>query len=141
MRVILLDNEPLMLKRLKKMLDCYYCFQVIDVYTNPQKALTRILEDKPDVIFLEIDIAVLSGLEIAEIVKEKLPNIQIIFTSVYSQFAIQAFELNAMDYLIKPIGEERLLKTIDRVKQYYQKNQMLRKSKNKYMLKYVVLVI
>lgn len=121
MRVILLDNEPLMLKRLKKALDCFHCFKAIDVYTSPRKALMGILKEKPDVVFLEIDIAILSGLEIAEIAKEKLPKIQIIFTSVYSQFAIQAFELDATDYLIKPIRKERLLKTIDRIKQRCQK--------------------
>lgn len=121
MRVILLDNEPLMLKKLKRMLEGFRCFKVIDVYTSPRKALMRILEEKPDVVFLKIDIAKFSGLEIAEIAKDKLPNIQIIFTSVYSQFAIQAFELDATDYLIKPIGKERLLKTINRVKKHYQK--------------------
>lgn len=116
LRVILLDNEPLMLEKLEKMLHEYSHIQIVGVYTSPRKALTAILENKPDVIFLEIDIAILSGLEIAELVMESLPNVNIVFTSVYSEFAIQAFDLGAVDYLIKPIRVDRLKKTIQRIK-------------------------
>jgi DNA-binding LytR/AlgR family response regulator len=79
-------------------------------------ALEAIGEHKPDVAFLDIRMPGLTGLEVASATAEVSPGTQIVFVTAYDQYAIQAFERGAVDYLLKPIARERLVGTIARVK-------------------------
>jgi len=79
-------------------------------------ALEAIGEHKPDVAFLDIRMPGLTGLEVAAATAEASPSTQIVFVTAYDQYAIQAFERGAVDYLLKPIGRERLVGTIGRVR-------------------------
>lgn len=81
-----------------------------------QEALRLIRKLKPDLAFLDIEMPGMSGIEVARcIVAENLP-VQVIFTTAYEQFAIEAFEVNAVDYLLKPIRQEKLNRAVDRIK-------------------------
>src|SRR5699024_463267 len=75
-----------------------------------------------DLVFLDTEIPNLNGIELAEQVLEKKPTLPIVFVTAYDEYAIKAFELNAMDYILKPISSSRLLKTIKRIenKTYYE---------------------
>src|SRR5689334_15555118 len=78
-------------------------------------ALEAIGEHKPDVAFLDIRMPGLTGLEVAQAVAESSPGTQVVFVTAYDQYAIQAFERGAVDYLLKPIARDRLVATIRRV--------------------------
>jgi DNA-binding LytR/AlgR family response regulator len=79
-------------------------------------ALETIGERQPDIAFLDIRMPGLTGLEVAAAMAEASPKTQIVFVTAYNQYAIDAFEKGAVDYLLKPIARERLVSTIDRLK-------------------------
>jgi two-component system, LytTR family, response regulator len=95
---------------------------VIDEAGNGVEALQKIEELKPDLIFLDIQMPDLTGFEVLERLRHK-PNI--IFTTAYEQYAIKAFENFSIDYLLKPIKEERLQQSIDKLKQFGRLNQAI----------------
>lgn len=118
MKIMLIDDERLALVQLEMMLKQGFsnivneikCFQLVS------DAIEFIPQFLPDVVFLDIHMPEMTGLEAAELIQQINPNIEIIFVTAYDQFAIQAFELNALDYLLKPITQSRLEKTIERLK-------------------------
>ena len=89
--------------------------QVLAACEDGGAALEAIGEHKPDVAFLDIRMPGLTGLEVAAATAEVSPATQIVFVTAYDQYAIQAFERGAVDYLLKPIARERLVGTIARV--------------------------
>ena len=90
--------------------------QVLAACEDGGAALEAIGEHKPDVAFLDIRMPGLTGLEVAAATSEVSPATQIVFVTAYDQYAIQAFERGAVDYLLKPIARERLVGTIARIK-------------------------
>jgi two-component system LytT family response regulator len=111
-RAFLVDDEPLALKRLARLLEATGRVEIVGRATDPTKALAQIADAPPDVVFLDINMPGLSGLQLAERVP---PRVRVVFTTAYDQHAIAAFEMNAVDYLLKPIGRERLSATLDRL--------------------------
>jgi DNA-binding LytR/AlgR family response regulator len=91
--------------------------QVVAACDDGGAALEAIGEHKPDVAFLDIRMPGLTGLEVAAAAAEASPATQIVFVTAYDQYAIQAFERGAVDYLLKPIARERLVATIGRLKE------------------------
>jgi len=85
-------------------------------YTNPYEAIENVNIQKPDVLFLDIEMPEMNGLELAERVYASGYECEIVFITAYSQYAIDAFEVNALDYLLKPIMSEALNRSIERVK-------------------------
>lgn len=75
-------------------------------------------KERADVIFVDINIPVLNGMELAKMIKEFDENIAIIFVTAYDKYAISAFELMALDYILKPFDEDRIEKTIQRLRKY-----------------------
>lgn len=116
MRIILIDDEPIALDLLKLMLSSYEDVDVVGSYTKPLDALKGIKKIQPDVIFLDIEMGEINGLELAELFMKELDAVEIVFITAYSEYAVDAFEINAIDYLLKPIQEKRLNKTIERLK-------------------------
>lgn len=116
MRVILVDDEPIALELLKLMLSSYEDVEITGAYTEPIEALKNIDKTKPDVVFLDIEMGSMGGLELASVFLDNQSNVEIVFVTAYSQYAIDAFELNAIDYLQKPVQENRMKKTIERLR-------------------------
>ena len=117
MKVILVDDEPLALETLEHILSKYEDIEVLGSYTNPNVALEKIKELQPDVLFLDIEMGSINGLEMAQLFAEEKFSIEIVFITAYSKYAVEAFEINALDYLLKPIQEKRLYKTIKRLEE------------------------
>ena len=115
MKVILIDDEPIALEVLEHMLSPYEEINIIGRYTKYTDALESLKEEKPDVIFLDIEMGEMNGLELAEVFMGELDRVEIVFVTAYSEYAVDAFELNAIDYLLKPIQEKRLLKAVERL--------------------------
>jgi len=115
-RTIVIDDEPAARRLMKNLLQEYSdTIHVIDEAGNGVEAIQKIEALKPDLIFLDIQMPDLTGFEVIEKLSEK-PNI--IFTTAYEQYAIKAFESFSIDYLLKPIKEERLQQSIDKLKQF-----------------------
>src|SRR5689334_18671911 len=109
-RAILIDDEPAARRLMKNLLQEYETVvEIIGEASNGKEAINKIEELKPDLIFLDIQMPDLTGFEVLDRLQRK-PTV--IFTTAYEQYAIKAFETFSIDYLLKPIKEERLKQTI-----------------------------
>lgn len=113
-RAILVDDEMPAVDRLKKLLKPYTDLDVIGEAHDGLSALTLIEEKKPDVVFLDIDMPELSGLEVAKTLGVNGP--PIIFVTAYDEYALEAFESSAIDYLVKPINTSRLEFAMEKIR-------------------------
>ncbi|GAA5100034.1 two-component system response regulator BtsR [Wohlfahrtiimonas larvae] len=112
--VILIDDEPLARDNLRVLLAHYPNISIIGEAANAIEGIRLINQLKPDIIFVDIQMPRISGLEMISMLDpDQLP--YIIFSTAYDEYAIQAFEASAFDYLLKPIETERLNKTILRL--------------------------
>lgn len=121
MKAILVDNESSALASLKIALHKIGGVTIIGKYTNAYIAKQSILNKKPDIVFLDIEMPGISGIQLAEELQCSLPEIHIVFITAYDEYAVKAFELNAIDYLLKPVRSNRLKETIQRIAKYYKK--------------------
>ncbi|NOU93537.1 response regulator [Paenibacillus sp. LMG 31456] len=115
MKAILVDDESLALRDLERQLRKNAQVEIIGAYQEGKSALQAAFDEEPDVVFLDIDMPELSGIEVAELLQTRLPFINIVFVTSYEEFAVKAFELNAVDYILKPIIQERLSRTLERL--------------------------
>ena len=112
-RVIIIDDERLAREELKRALSAYVDFVLVGEAENADSAKDLIETQKPDLIFLDIQMPEKSGFDLLE----SLNNVpEVLFVTAYNQYAVQAFEVNALDYLMKPIREERFSKAIEKVR-------------------------
>ncbi|WP_025027826.1 response regulator [Caldalkalibacillus mannanilyticus] len=117
MKAILIDDEKLALDYLQHQLASVATFEIVGKFTDPLEALESMEQLDADIIFLDIHIPEMNGIELAEKIVEKKPEVNIVFVTAHDNFAVKAFELNALDYILKPVRKERLLNTIQRIKQ------------------------
>lgn len=115
MRVIIIDDEKIAITVLSEMLKSYKNLEVVGTFTDPDDAYHQLIYLNPDVIFLDIELKNENGIKFAEKYLTLRPDVEIIFVTAYSEYAIEAFELNAVDYLLKPIREKRLENAISRL--------------------------
>lgn len=112
---ILIDDEYYALEGLKQDLEDLGTVRVLGTYENGRDALVAVADLRPELIFLDIEMPEMNGLELFDQLLEASPQTAIVFVTAYNQYAIQAFDLNAMDYLLKPVLPERLEKTLQRL--------------------------
>jgi len=116
-KVIIVDDERLAREEVKRALKNYEDFVLIGEAENADDAKILIESKMPDLIFLDIQMPEKSGFDLLESL-ENVPNV--LFITAYDQYAIQAFEVNALDYLMKPIREERFAKAIQKIRDTIQ---------------------
>jgi DNA-binding LytR/AlgR family response regulator len=114
---IIIDDEPLARKGLKEYVDDVDFLQFEGEFDNPLKAAKIINEGNIQLLFLDIQMPKLSGLEFFKTLHPAPP---VIFTTAFPQYALEGFELNALDYLVKPISFDRFYKAALRAKEYYE---------------------
>ena len=112
LRTIIIDDMSLIREEIKLLLKDYPVIDVIGEADSVNKAIELILLYKPDVIFLDIQLKDETGFDLLEKINI---NFKIIFITAYDQYAIRAFEVNAIDYLLKPISKEKLSRAIERL--------------------------
>ena len=105
LKTIIVDDERLARQELKSLLANHTQIEIIAEYGDPEEAIKGIAELNPDLLFLDIQMPGKTGFELLEEL-EQSPHV--IFVTAYDEFAIKAFEVNAMDYILKPVEEERL---------------------------------
>nr|WP_315156221.1 LytTR family DNA-binding domain-containing protein [uncultured Flavobacterium sp.] len=116
---LIIDDEPLAINVIKNYLEPVENFEVINTFSNPIEGLNFLKNNKVDVIFLDINMPVLDGINFIKSLEN--PPILII-TSAYSQFAIETYELDVLDYLVKPIEFPRLMKTLNKISKRLNNN-------------------
>jgi two-component system LytT family response regulator len=114
MKTLIVDDEPIARRILIEELEHFPEVTVVGEADNGKRALERIRELRPDLVFLDLQMPVMSGFEVVRNLEAPLPTIVIL--TAFDQHAIEAFEAGAIDYLLKPVSEERLAKAVDRAK-------------------------
>lgn len=115
-RTLLVDDEPLALKGLNLRLAGFEDIEIVGTAANGREAIKKVRAEKPDLVFLDIQMPGLDGFDVVKaLANEVLPII--IFATAFDKYAIQAFETHASDYLLKPIDEDRLGQAITKVRE------------------------
>ena len=115
MRALIVDDEPVARKIIREELELLDSIQVIGEADNGELALLQILSRKPDIVFLDIEMPVMGGFELlTHLTKERA--IAVVMVTAYNQHAIRAFEAGAIDYLLKPVSQQRLAVAIERAR-------------------------
>lgn len=117
MRVLLVDDEPLVRERLRALLAPHPDIEVAGESGDGPSALEAYRALAPDVVFLDVRMPGLSGLEVAEAWKEEGRLPVVVFVTAFDEYAVEAFRLHALDYLTKPIDPERFAETLERVRE------------------------
>jgi two-component system, LytTR family, response regulator len=112
LRAYLVDDEPLALERLRRLLENSARVEVIGSTTTPEEAVTALEADPPDVCFLDIQMPRLNGFDVlAKLQRQPI----VIFTTAHDQYALKAFGVNSVDYLLKPVDPESLDRALKKV--------------------------
>src|SRR5215510_5858068 len=111
-RAYIVDDEELAVQRLSRILSETGRVTVAGSATDPQDALAALRDLEVDVVFLDIQMPEMTGLELVERLDRQVP---VIFTTAYDRYALEAFAVNSIDYLLKPIEAERLAKALDKL--------------------------
>ena len=119
-RVIAIDDEPLSLKVLEEHSSKVSFLHLQGMFTNPLEGIEYVKKEKIPALFLDIKMQDISGLEMVELLP---PQTYVIFTTAYPEFAVKGFEINAVDYLLKPVSFSRFLKACHRLKQRFELEQ------------------
>jgi DNA-binding LytR/AlgR family response regulator len=114
---IIIDDEPLARKGLKEYIADTDFLQLVGEYDNPLNAGDLIRKGEVQLLLLDIEMPKLTGLEFFRTLQQPPP---VIFTTAYPQYALDGFEVNALDYLVKPISFERFFKAALKAKEYYE---------------------
>ena len=117
MKVLLIDDEQNSLNYLEAMLKSHKNIQVMGKYMDVEVVFQQLRKQKINLIFLDIEMGPFHGIEVAEELVKLYPNLEIVFVTAHAEFAVEAFELNAVDYLLKPVNANRLEETIKRVQE------------------------
>lgn len=125
MKVLLIDDEPKARKLLEVLLQ-ENCFEVTEIFTAKDllSGVELIKKESPKIVFLDIEMPEHSGLEIFDFIDCNAYNFEIIFTTAYSEYAVQAFELSAIDYLLKPLREDKLKEAVEKAIKNLGKSQI-----------------
>lgn len=114
-KAILVDDERLALAKLSGLLKGSGLVDVLGSYEHPTDALEAEAIGSVDVVFLDIEMPEMSGFVLADRILQMNSEVSVVFVTAYNEYAVEAFELNAIDYLLKPVKKERLLNTLERV--------------------------
>src|SRR5579863_4479571 len=113
-KVLLVDDERPARRKMMRLLESAADFEVIGEAGDGAQALAAVERLRPDVVFLDVQMPKLDGFQVASALSPPLP--EIIFVTAHDEFALKAFEVHALDYLLKPYDQERFEKVLDRIR-------------------------
>lgn len=114
MKALIVDDERLARKELMKLLEEHPSIEIVGEAMNAEEAMTMVNELNPDLLFLDIQMPGKTGFQLLEEL-DSVP--YVVFTTAYDEFALKAFEVNALDYLLKPIQAERLAEAVSKIQE------------------------
>ena len=117
MKCIIIDDEPLALNIIRSYCEEMGGLEVIGIYTNPLESIDQIKNSDVDLVFLDIEMPQITGIDFIQTLENRP---YFIFTTAYAEYATVGFDLNAIDYLVKPIPFPRFVKAINRVKEIHE---------------------
>lgn len=131
MKSIIIDDERLARNELKRLLEEYPKIEIIGEAANADEAIPMIEEKNPDLIFLDIQMPGKNGFELLEALEGNIP--EVIFTTAYDEYALKAFQVNALDYIMKPIDAARLSEAIQKVEDEFIEHKKADEKETKYL--------
>lgn len=129
-KAIAIDDEPLALNVINSFCSRYDFISLEKTFTEPKEALKYLQNFQIDLVFADIQMPSISGLKLAETIEQ---NVMIIFTTAFSEYAVKSYELNAIDYLLKPINPKRFEQAINKANEYYYYLQKKESSNEQYI--------
>lgn len=115
MRVLIVDDEPPARARLRRLLEACADIEIAGDARNGEEALAQVAAHAPDAVFLDVQMPGASGLDVAASLPDPAP--VVVFVTAFDQYALQAFDAAAVDYLLKPVEHERLARALQRVRE------------------------
>jgi two-component system, LytTR family, response regulator len=112
MKAIIVDDEPKAIELLKGYLQHFATIELVATFRNGLKAFEYLSEEAVDIVFLDINMPHISGISLSKMIRK---NVQIIFTTAYSEYAVESYEVDAIDYLLKPISLDRFTQAISKI--------------------------
>ena len=116
MRVMIFDDEQLILNHLKEILSQFEDIDIVYESTSHSEALKHFEEVNPEIVFADISMPEMNGVELAERIFEMRPASKLVFVTAYEQYAVEAFRVNAVDYVLKPITTSKISNTLDKLR-------------------------
>lgn len=117
LRVVIVDDEPLARAVVREYIAAHPGVEIVAECANGFEAVKAVSELSPDLLFLDVQMPKLSGFEVLELLGRQVP---VVFTTAYDQYALRAFEVHAVDYLLKPFSAERFAEALSRARQRLQ---------------------
>src|ERR1051326_3332234 len=114
MKALLIDDERLARSELRRLLAAFPEIEIVGEAANAKQAREQLAALKPDLLFLDVQMPGETGMELLESLEPPAP--RVIFTTAYDEFAVKAFELNALDYLLKPVDPARLSAAVEKIR-------------------------
>ena len=116
-RTLIVDDEPLARERIREMLGCDADVEVVGECRNGREAVASVKKFAPDILFLDVQMPGMDGFAVLKALRNEPRLPFVIFVTAYDQYAVRAFEVNALDYILKPFRRQRFEQTLTRVKQ------------------------
>ena len=126
-KCVIIDDEPLAIKVIENHLKEFQNFEVIGTFNNPIIPLTLLENGEADVLFLDINMPKMNGLDFAKTLNTKT---NVVITTAYREYAVESYDLNVLDYLVKPIPFNRFLKTINKITQKVHQQKGIQKEED-----------
>ncbi|BBH23103.1 DNA-binding response regulator [Paenibacillus baekrokdamisoli] len=124
LRVMIVEDEKPILDLMEILVGRHPLLELAGTFTDPLEALVKFRELKPDAVFLDVEMPKMGGIELAGRLSSQDEELQVVFTTAYPGYAVEAFRVNAVDYLLKPVMPDSLERVVSRL----MKNHMLRSS-------------
>ncbi len=115
---IIVDDEPLAVKLLESFVTKTPDLRLLGSFTDSVEAINAVKEQKPDLLFLDIQMPDLNGMELAHMIP---PTTRVIFTTAFKEYAFESYEVSALDFLLKPIRYNKFLAAVEKAKQWYER--------------------
>ena len=116
MEIILIDDEPLILEELSYLCEKHKDIEICGKFVNPKQALQYVAGHPVDFAFCDIRMPGITGLELLDQMHKEKPDLQAAFVTAYDQYAFDAYQLDACDYLLKPFGQEEVDRALDKAR-------------------------
>ncbi|WP_127583206.1 response regulator transcription factor [Paenibacillus koleovorans] len=119
-RAIIVDDEELLVKWLEKVLVASKEIEICRTFLGPLQAYDYVKENRIDIAFLDISMPEINGMRLSSLLHELDDSIKVVFVTAFDDYAVRAFELNALDYLLKPVTAERMAVTLEKLRKTHR---------------------